>query len=61
MINERYLKSEITRFRNLLRNYRSHIITRKYNIHSSKHYKANIVKIIENVDKAIAVLMEGLR
>ena len=51
------LKIDITRFKNLLRNYRDHIIT----VRAEKHKQADIVEIIEEVDRAIKILRDGLK
>lgn len=47
---------DITRLKNLLRNYRDHIITQRMN--SLKHIEP--AKIIEEVDNAIKILRDGL-
>ena len=47
---------DITRLKNLLRNYRDSIIT----VRANKHKEADIVEIIEEVDNAIKVLGDGL-
>lgn len=47
---------DITRLKNLLRNYRDYIITNRMN--SLKHIEP--AKIIEEVDNAIKILRDGL-
>jgi len=52
----RQFRYDITRFKNLLSSYRSHIITNRMN--TLKHIEP--LKIIEEVDNAIKVLRDGL-
>jgi len=51
----------ITRLKNLLRQYRDHIITKKYVILKNPPHNVEIVDVIEVVDTAINVLLGGLK
>jgi len=50
----------ITRLKNLLKEYRDHIITKKYNVLKNPPYDVGITEVIEVVDTAIKVIIGGL-
>ena len=57
---DKYAERDITRLRNLLREYRNHIITNKYNKLKQSPYKMEITDVIEAVDESIEILIKGL-
>lgn len=52
--------SSITRLKNLLKNYRDHIITKKYDALKQSPYNKEITEVIESVDNVINLLIRGL-
>ena len=57
---DKYAERDITRLRNLLREYRNHVITNKYNKLKQSPYKMEITDVIEAVDESIEILIKGL-
>lgn len=57
---DRCKKADVTRLKNLLRNYRDHVITNQYNALMQPPYNMEIAKVIEQVDNAIKLIIGGL-
>ena len=55
-----YEKGKKTRLKNLLKEYRDHIITNKWDIMKNPPYDVGITEVIEVVDTAIRVIVGGL-
>lgn len=57
---DKYAKRDITRLKNLLHEYRSHVITNKFNQFKQPPYNMEITDVIEAVDESIEILIRGL-
>ena len=59
-MTDKYAKADYTRLKNLLRAYRDHVITNKYNALKQSPHNLEITKVIELVDNAITLIITGL-